>query len=447
MRITRTNYVKSWTLFAVLVTSLLAVTQVQATAVDGFRLWREDGNTRLVLDLSGPVEHKLFELKQPYRVVIDIEGTYRAGSATLPDLAKTPIRAIRTAKRDKDTLRVVLDMDGQVMPRSFSLRSHAGKPDRLVIDLLDEAKPTVKTADILSNQIPSKRDIVVVVDAGHGGEDPGAVGPNKLYEKDVVLSISRELAKLINAEPGFKAVLSRNADYFIPLVTRRDFAREQRADLFVSIHADAFHKSHAKGASVFILSFSGASSETARFLAAKENKADLIGGVSDVNLIDKSPDVQSVLVDLFMKATLQSSSDVGAHVLRSMGRIAPLHKKHVEQAGFLVLKSPDVPSILVETGFISNPGEAKRLASPAFRKKMAGQIFAGIKTYFYEVPPVGSYVAWRKKGGALEYVIASGDTLSEIAERHNISVSAIRSHNGLKSDKIQPGQRLIIPSS
>ena len=418
-----------------------------ASSVDGFRLWREAGNTRLVLDLSEPVEHRLFELKNPYRVVIDIDHAHRAGSARLPSLEKSPIRAIRTARRNQNGLRVVLDMSAQVMPRSFSLRKHNGKPDRLVIDLLDEAKPTVKTADKLRPQANARRDIIVVVDAGHGGEDPGAIGPKKLYEKHVVLAISKELSALINAEPGFKAVMSRKGDYFVPLRTRRDFAREQRADLFVSIHADAFHKTHAKGASVFALSSSGATSETARFLAAQENEADLIGGVRDVNLIDKSPDVQSVLVDLFMKATLKSSLDVGAQVLNSMGKVAPLHKKHVEQAGFLVLKSPDVPSILVETGFISNPGEAKRLASPAFRKKMARQIFTGIKSYFYQAPPVGTHVAWRKKGGLREYVIASGDTLSDIAKKHNISVSAIRTHNGLKNDKIRVGQRLKIPAS
>ncbi len=447
MRITRTHFFRVWRLLSVVFGLILLADVTQAAAVDGFRLWREDGNTRLVLDLSGPVQHKLFELKEPYRVVIDIDGAYRAGSASLPSLAKTPIRSIRTARRNDSGLRVVLDMTSQVMPRSFSLRSQDGKPDRLVIDLLDEAKPTVKTADILSNQVDAQRDIIVVVDAGHGGEDPGSIGPKNLYEKDVVLAISRELERRINAEPGFKAVLSRQGDYFVPLDTRRDFAREQRADLFVSIHADAFHKPHARGASVFALSFSGATSETARFLAAKENEADLIGGMRDVNLIDKSPDVQSVLVDLFMKATLNSSLDVGDHVLKSMGRIAKLHKDRVEQAGFVVLKSPDVPSILVETGFISNPAEAKRLATPAFRKKMAGQIFAGIKDYFYDTPPVGTYVAWRKKGGARDYVIASGDTLSEIAKRHNISVSAIRSHNGLKSDKIRVGQRLKIPTS
>lgn len=434
-------------LLLAVVAVLLAPTLAQASSVEGFRLWREAGNTRLVLDLSGPVEHKLFELKNPYRVVIDIDNAYRAGAAKLPSLAETPIKSIRTAKRDQQGLRVVLDMSGQVMPRSFVLRKHSGKPDRLVIDLLDEAKPTVKTAANLNKTVTSQRDLIVVVDAGHGGEDPGAIGPKNLYEKHVVLDISKELAALINAEPGFKAVLSRKGDYFVPLHTRRDFAREQRADLFVSIHADAFHKSQANGTSVFALSLSGATSETARFLAASENKVDLIGGVKDVDLDDKSPDVQSVIVDLFMKATLQSSLDVGDHVLKSMGRVSKLHKKNVEQAGFLVLKSPDVPSILVETGFISNPGEAKRLATAAYRKKMARQIFSGIRQYFYDVPPVGTYVAWRKQGGHFEYVIGSGDTLSDIAIKHKSSVSAIRAHNNLKNDNIRVGQRIIIPTS
>lgn len=418
-----------------------------ASTVDGFRVWREDGNTRLVLDLSGPVTYKLFELDNPQRVVIDVYHSQRGKTAVLPNLSKTPIRSIRTANRDGDNLRVVLDMAAKVRPRSFSLGKHGAKPDRLVIDLIDEAKSTVKTAASVKQPAAARKDIIVVVDAGHGGEDPGAIGPNKLYEKHVVLAISKELAAMINAEPGFKAILSRKGDYYVPLHTRRDFAREQRADLFVSIHADAFHKAQANGASVFALSLSGATSETARFLAASENQVDLIGGVRDVDLEGKSDDVRTALVDLVMKATLQSSLDVGDQVLKNMGRVARLHKKDVEQAGFLVLKSPDVPSILVETGFISNPGEAKRLSTKSYRRKMARQIFNGIRQYFYQAPPVDSYVAWRKKGGILEYTISSGDTLSGIALKHKSSVAAIRAHNNLKNDKIRVGQRIMIPTS
>lgn len=419
-----------------------------SASVEGFRLWRAPDNTRLVLDLSEPAEHRLFTLENPSRIVIDIEAAHLAASTSELVLNNTPIRSVRTARRNDTDLRVVLDLSEPVKPRSFSLKKQGNKSDRLVIDLYDQVTETVKTQETVVELNDARRDILIVVDAGHGGEDPGAIGPRKLYEKNVVLPISQELAKLIDNEPGFKAVLSRTGDYYIPLRTRRNFAREKRADLFVSVHADAFTKPQANGASVYALSHRGATSESARFLAEKENEADLIGGVGNVNLIDKSVDVQAVLVDLFMKATLTSSLEVGEHVLKNMGKVTRLHKSQVEQAWFTVLTSPDVPSILVETGFISNPQEEKRLGSASFRRKMAQQIFAGIKDYFYEAPPVGTYVAWRKDGGGEhEYVIASGDTLSGIAKKHNTSVTAIRRHNGLRSDTIRVGQRLKIPAS
>ncbi len=418
-----------------------------SVSVDGVRLWRAPDKTRIVLDLSQPVEHRLFSLESPARIVIDLSDTQLNADIKALNLESTPIKRVRSAARNESDLRIVLDLSDKVKPRSFVLARQSGKSDRLVIDLSDEIKSTVKTAKTVENRSESKRDIIIVLDAGHGGEDPGAVGRKKLYEKDVVLDISRELAKLIDKERGFTAKLVRDGDYYVPLHKRRDFARKQRADLFVSIHADAFTSPQANGASVFALSHRGATSETARFLAQKENDADLIGGVTNVNLEGKSPDVQSVLVDLFMKATLTSSLEAGTDVLGAMSKVARLHKSHVEQAGFVVLKSPDVPSILVETGFISNPGEAKKLSSRAYRKKMARQIFNGIKSYFYRSPPAGSYVAWRQRNGDSDYVIARGDTLSTIARKHNVSVTALRRHNGLRSDVIRVGQKLKIPST
>ena len=261
---------------------------------------------------------------------------------------------------------------------------------------------------------------MIAVDAGHGGEDPGALGPNRLREKEVTLSIAKELVALINAQPGFTGKLTRTGDYFIPLKKRRALARNMKADLFVSIHADAFTKASARGASVFALSQNGATSETARFLAQRENESDLIGGVGDISLDDKDQVLAGVLVDLSMTATLNSSLQVGHHVLNSMGRIAHLHKRHVEQAGFMVLKSPDVPSILVETGFISNPEEARKLATASYRKQMAQSVFNGIKQHFYQHPPAGTYVAAQVESGALKHIerqhtVARGDSLSSIA--------------------------------
>lgn len=426
-----------------------------AADINSVRVWRAPDHTRLVFDLSGPVEHKLFALQGPDRLVIDIEQAQLKAKLAALNLQDSPIKQVRSAARNGKDLRVVLDLSQKIKPRSFVLRKHAGKSDRLVVDLYDINKTqTVKTVEQVTKP-QTRRDIIIAIDAGHGGEDPGALGPRigkrKLREKDVVLAISKELAALINREPGYRAELVRTGDYYIPLRKRRNIARDKRADLFVSIHADAFTNPKANGASVFALSRRGATSETARFLAQKENEADLIGGVGSVSLDDKDEVLRGVLVDLSMTATLSSSLQVGEQVLKQMDSVARLHKPQVEQAGFAVLKSPDVPSILVETGFISNPGEAKKLSTSKYRKQMANSVFRGIKKYFYRYPPAGSYVAWKKSGGnerpSQEYVIARGDTLSAIAKRYNVSIADLRSANGLNGSVIKVGQRLKIPAS
>lgn len=444
--------VKSKAVIAVLLS--LWTLSASAATVDSVRLWRAPDHTRLVFDLSGPVEHKLFTLKSPDRLVIDVESSSLKGSFSKLDLAKTPIKNIRSAQRNKHDLRVVLDLSKSVKPRSFVLKKQSGKNDRLVLDLYDKAvsTATVKTVDTTAQG--RKRDVIIAIDAGHGGEDPGAIGPRKLREKDVVFKISKELERLINAEPGYKAVMVRTGDYYIPLHKRRDIARNKRADLFISIHADAFTNPKARGASVFALSRRGATSETARFLAKRENDADLIGGVGSVSLGDKDKVLAGVLVDLSMTATLSSSLQVGHKVLGSMDKVAHLHKKQVEQAGFAVLKSPDVPSILVETGFISNPGEAKKLNTSSYRKKLSKQIFVGVKQYFYQYPPADSFLAWKKNGGTKTagtssriHVIARGDTLSGIAKRYRVSVKEIQNYNRLSGSSINVGQKLKIPTS
>jgi len=426
----------------------LSAFQLNAAELDGVRVWRAPEYTRLVLDLSGPVEHTLFKLSGPDRLVIDIKGSSLGASANRPDLKNTPIVNLRYGQRENKDLRVVFDLKSAVKPRSFSLKAHAGKPDRLVIDLYDAQNTVVKTVPSASVKAPMKRDIVIAIDAGHGGEDPGALGPKGLKEKDVVYKISQQLERLISKEPGYKAVMVRSGDYYVPLKKRRNAARELRADLFVSIHADAFVSPKASGASVFALSRKGATSETARFLASKENEADLIGGVGGVSLEDKDDDVAKVLVDLSMTTTLANSLDVGSEVLKEIGSITKLHKKHVEQAGFRVLKSPDVPSILVESGFISNPGEAKKLNSRSHRKKLAKAIFNGIVKYFERQAPEDSLVWWKKQGGGhVSYTIGKGDTLSGIAKKYKTSVAQIKSHNRLKGERIRVGQVIRIPTS
>lgn len=419
--------------------------QAQSTEVDGVRLWRAPDHTRLVFDLDGPVEHKLFSLSSPERVVVDVPDTrLRAAFDDLP-LEDTPIRRIRSAHRQDGTLRVVFDLKTSVRPKSFFLKEHAGNNDRLVIDLHDQGKSRAET---LADKTPARernRDVIIAIDAGHGGEDPGAVGPGNLHEKKVVFDIAKRLARRINESRGYQAKLVRTGDYYVALRERRNIARKMQADLFVSIHADAFHHPSAHGASVFALSRSGATSETARFLAERENEADLIGGVGQVSLEDKDEVLAGVLVDLSMTATLNSSLSAGGDVLDSLGSVSRLHKKQVEQAGFAVLKSPDVPSILVETGFISNPDEARKLGTPAYRARMAAQLARGIHRYFERQPPAGTYLA--NRGDPREYEISRGDTLSGIARQHDVSVDQLLRENDLDDPLIRVGQVLKIPSS
>ncbi|KZZ65456.1 N-acetylmuramoyl-L-alanine amidase, partial [Oleiphilus sp. HI0130] len=305
--------------------------------------------------------------------------------------------------------------------------------NRLVIDLYPKsakrASKPVKKLDI----VDGRRDVVVVVDPGHGGEDPGAIGPGKVREKDVVLAISKELVRQINAVQGYKAYLTRETDYYIGLRKRTEIARKRNADLFVSVHADAFTRAQANGASVYALSLRGASSETARWLAKKENASDLIGG-SGVKLGDHDDMLASVLLDLSSTASLKASLSVGDKVLSSLGGVARLHKSQVQQAGFAVLKSPDIPSILVETGFISNPAESRRLKTQKYQRKIATSISTGVKRYFRETPPLGSWLASSQASSrAASYTVKRGDTLSHIAASYAVSVSQLRQLNKLRS--------------
>jgi N-acetylmuramoyl-L-alanine amidase len=359
-------------------------------------------------------------------------------------LDKTPIKAVRSGIRSGDDLRLVLDLREAVQPRSFSLKATERAADRLVIDLYDEtlveSAPSVKK----TARSEARREVVIAIDAGHGGEDPGATGPGRLREKQVVLEIARELYKLFEADAGFAPTMIRNGDYYISLKGRRDLARKRQADMFISIHADAFRDKRARGASVYALSSRGASSTSASYLAQRENAADLIGGVS---LADKEDNLAKTLADLSMTSTLDSSLTVGASVLREMSKVARMHKKQMEQAGFAVLKSPDVTSILVETGFISNPEEARKLADGSYRRKLAVAMHRGIVRWFRQHPPTGTLIAYQREQGDRQYTIKSGDTLSVIAQRYKVSVRDLEQHNDLSSSVIRPGQTLRIPNT
>ena len=423
-----------------------------ATEVIDVRLWRAPDHTRVVFDLSGAIEHSILQLDNPTRVVVDINDVKLKGALNDLPLENTPIERVRSGIRKGNDLRIVFDLRAKVTPKSFALDPNERTGHRLVLDLFDDAVDNTKqpeTEDLTPatksvDELAGRRDIIIAIDAGHGGEDPGASGPKKLREKDVVLKIARKLHARLAKTPGFKPVMIRDGDYYVSLAGRRDLARKAQADLFVSIHADAFNQASANGASVYVLSTRGATSTAAQYLADRENAADLVGGV---RLSDKDDVLAGVLTDLSMTATLDTSLSLGRDVLEEVDKIAKLHKRKVEQAGFAVLKSPDIPSILVETGFISNPGEAQKLATGAYQDKMARAMQMGIQDWFTTHPPAGTLLAWQRSQRTREYVIVSGDTLSEIAERHRVSVSSLKSSNGLKSNTIRVGQKLIIPDA
>ena len=427
--------------------ALVLALPVQAAEVLDVRLWRAPDHTRVVFDLSEPVSHSLLELDNPRRLVVDMPDVRLLEALTDLPLENTPIDRVRSGVREGDDLRIVFDLAAQIRPKSFPLAPNERTGHRLVLDLFDVGSEGEDSQDVKSvEQLSDRRDIVVAIDAGHGGEDPGALGPKKLQEKKVVLAIARKLQAKLRNTPGLKPVMIRDGDYYVSLRGRRDLARKHQADLFVSIHADAFRQASANGASVYALSTKGASSTAAQYLADRENAADLVGGV---RLSDKDDVLAGVLADLSMTATLDTSLSLGARVLGEIDDIAKLHKRKVEQAGFAVLKSPDIPSILVETGFISNPGEADRLNTSAYQDKMASAIHDGIVVWFKSHPPAGTLLAWQRaqQGGAQQYVIARGDTLSEIAERYRVSVKSLKETNGISGSTIRIGQVLTIPEA
>jgi N-acetylmuramoyl-L-alanine amidase len=421
----------------------LMIIPVFAADVDGFRVWTDPEKTRAVLDLDARTDYQLFTLDNPPRVVIDLNQSSLDDSLAFVEEHAGVINAVRHGAPDKNTLRVVLDLENKSDVRSFLLDPTGDYGYRLVIDLFPKDRKISKTTlkQISSLQQPN-RDVVVAIDAGHGGEDPGATGKSRTREKNVVLAIARELKKTIDVQPGMTAVLTRNGDYYIPLRDRFEKARKHRADLFVSIHADAFKNRKVSGSSVFVLSSKGASSEFARRLAASENSSDLIGGVT---LSDKDEMLASVLLDLSQSATMEASNAVADSVFGSLRDLGKTHKNHVERANFMVLKSPDVPSILVETAFISNPSEEKRLNDPAWQRKTARSITNGIQNYFYISPPPGTWIASNRQ--PVRYRVVRGDTLGEIASRYRVSLYSLRRFNGLKTDTIHVGSELLIPTT
>ena len=438
-------------LFTVLLCLFVSAT-AQSAVIEGVRSYRAPDYTRLVFDLSEQVEHQVFSLDNPRRLVIDISNISLQTSLGSLDLSNTPVSNIRSAARNGTDTRVVLDLNTEVQPRSFLLTENDQYGNRLVIDLYDanpgtprERVVTASAEDLANGQ----RDIVVAISAGHGGEDPGAIGVGGVQEKRVVLAIAREIESILRQMPGYRPVMIRDGDYYVDLRGRTNIAHQHNADFFIAIHADAFTSSRAQGATVYALSQRGATSEQARRLAEKENGADLIGGVGSVSLSDKDEVLASVLLDLSMTASIASSLEAGNKIIESLGNVTRMRRTNVEQAAFVVLKQADIPSLLIEAGYITNPTDASNLNSASYQRQFATAVVRGITSYFYETPPRGTLVAWHKNNGGApsSYVVSRGDNLSDIAERFNVSLSDLKSANNISGSVIYVGQTLSIPNA
>jgi N-acetylmuramoyl-L-alanine amidase len=384
-----------------LLLTAFAFAATQAT-VNAVRLWAGPDGTRLVFDLSGPVEHNVLTLQNPDRIVIDISDA-RVGSASELPEGQGFVKQLRVGPQGRSGVRFVIDLSSPASPNSFAVAPSGSYGHRLVVDLspiASNAPPVVvKSADDAHG-----RDVIVAIDAGHGGVDPGSIGKSGTREKNVTLAIARRLKERIDREPGMRAVLTRDSDFFVELRDRIVRARRQQADMFVSVHADSYRDRSVVGSSVYVLSARGASDESARWLADRENAADLVGGVS---LDDKDSVLASVLLDLSQGASMSASFDAAQKVMDELDRIGNVTRRGVKSAGFLVLKSPDIPSILVETAFISNPTEEARLGSGKHQQRLAEAIFQGVRGYFYTNPPPGTLVAQQRSQSHDPAVVAS----------------------------------------
>jgi len=447
-----------WLHLAVLVAGLVYAAFAHAEVRLGqLRLSAGEESTRAELQLdAAPGDYRLFSLANPDRLVLDLPGAALA-EGFRPPAPNGRVIGVRTGSPEAGKLRIVFDLAGAVRPRTRV--EGAGRDSRLVLEMFrDEAAmaantpspsaspatSTVSTTAAAPAPVSGARELLIAIDAGHGGRDPGAIGGGGTYEKTVTLKVARELAAEIDRHPGMRALLIRDSDVFIPLGDRYQKARDAQADLFISIHADAAQSRQANGASVFVLSTRGASSEAARFLADRENNADLVGGVS---LEDKDRSLAAVLLDLSQSATMRVSDEAANHVLDELRSVGKTHKPQVERANFWVLRSPDVPSMLVETGFITNAADERKLNDAGFRRRLAEVVARGVSDYFGSQPPPGTWFAANPSRGARQHVVARGETLGLIAARHGISLSQLRSANDKRDDVVRVGERLRIPAA
>ncbi|GAA0787760.1 MULTISPECIES: N-acetylmuramoyl-L-alanine amidase [Pseudomonadati] len=428
---------------AFLVATSFSFAAQSANDLDSVRIWAAPESTRVVFDLSQAPEYDSFTLTGPDRLVVDIKNA--SNKVKLDKLSNNSklIKRIRVSSPPvKGTLRLVLDLTKPIKSNLFTLSPTAPYGNRLVVDLDDSFSEEARAKATIHSS-GTNRDIIIAIDAGHGGEDPGSIGPSGMYEKRVVLDISKRLADKINATPGMQAVMTRTGDYFVDLNRRSELARRSKADLLLSIHADAFTSPQPRGASVWVLSMRRADSELGRLLEQTEKHSELLGGVGD---IIQNSDVEKYLVqtliDMQKNNSMVMSNDIAKDILRDLDSVTHLHKKAPEAASLAVLKAADIPSILIETGFISNPGEEKLLTNRNHQQKLANAIHKGVVRYFETNPPSGTLVA---QSANTKHKVKSGESLSLIARRYGVSVDGIKKANNLKSDVVRIGQQLIIP--
>lgn len=446
-------------LFLLLLLSCMA----KAAKLDAIIIKEQAGTTSILFTFSGSFTHKAFILPNPSRVVVDFNNTTTTVNASRIPLGSGLVVKVRSGRPTPQMLRLVFDVKQAVSLKTSVWRPRNPKQNGLRIDLQRKGATkgipdgavnsySVHSHMPLSAKVPvvvkheppkSLRDVIIVLDPGHGGKDPGATGPRHMAEKNVVLAIALKLKQHIDKQPGMHAVLTRNGDYYVGLRERLNIARKYNADVFISIHADAFINQHSNGASVFALSQRGATSEAARWLAEKENYSEL-GGVNLSGLDDQSGIIRTVLLDLSQTATISASLQMGSRLLHHMDKVTTLHNSAVEQARFVVLKSPDIPSVLIETGFITNPREEANLSNPLYQQRLTQAIFAGLKQYFWEYPPHGTRL--EALSGANLHIVSTGETLPTIATRYRVTVAALKSANHLSRDQLKVGQRLSIPN-
>lgn len=484
------GYLNNWCGWLIVLSMAIPVGATQAADLKDARVWAGPQYTRLVLDAEGRLQYKISQKGD--QLVVDLTGS-RALKEFSDPAAQGLFKGMSHA-RIGDSLQLTAKIDATSRLKSFVLKPDSGNHYRLVLDLYPAggtvASVTEPAAPVAAPRVAAphysnpthsgrvaaqqaaamlggQRRVVVAVDAGHGGKDQGAHGPAGTLEKNVTLAVARDLAAQINKQPGMKAVLTRDSDFYIPLKQRYRIARENNADLFVSIHADSFTSGDAKGSSVWVLSPRGKTSEAARWLADRENRADLIGGTT---LDDKDDSLAKVLLDLQQGWAMQASDVVAGNVLKALARLGPTHRGHVERANFVVLRSPDVPSILVETAFISNPAEERRLRDPGHQKQLATAVMGGLKSYFESTPPPGTWFAAqaarrnniqlasvsgpttmvasasRQASHADSHKVGRGESLSSIARQYGVSVGALKNANQMNSNTVRAGSVLTIPT-